>query len=176
MIMGDPSSREVIIVWETSAACKTSSSLHYTSETKCYHIHTNNEHGLRANFIDLTSLIRPKGYQVVNSENDQFKFLLSICKPMVLGAGHESHGACNGSMMCLVEKGSSLGDGVPMVLGNWSSALESRLHMHEGLLTMQYSVSVNPGACGSVRNVTIHFLCPSGNQVCGIELLYCTDP
>lgn len=159
-----------MILWETSAACKTSTSLHYTSEAKCYHVHPYEDNGLRANFIDLTSLIHPQGYRVLNSEDSSYKFLLSVCKPLAFASADAEHPTpCNGSMACLVEAaaGSSLVSSVPLVLGNWSSVLDSRLHMHEGLLSVEYSVNITQSVCGSVnaRKVRVHFLCPSENQV-----------
>lgn len=173
VVLGDPRSDQVVVLWDTSAACKTTSSLHYTQEAKCYHIHTYEEDGLRANFIDLTSLIHPQGYQVLSSEDASVNLLLSVCKPMVFGVGSsppadEEHPTlCNGSMACLVHAAGSLGSSVPLVLGAWSSnETDARLHMHEGLLTVEYSVS-GGGSCGSGRSVRIHFLCPDQNQVCG---------
>lgn len=176
VILGEPSADEVAILWQTSAACKTTTSLRYTSEAKCYHIHTYEDDGLRANFIDLTSLICLEGYQVLNSEDSHFKFLLSVCKPMVFaGSGDTEHpSGCNGTMACLVEAGEGLGATVPLVLGGWSAGgLGPRLHMHEGLLSIQYSIEIpkGGGTCGSMRNVTIHFLCPDENQVNG-----CSSP
>ena len=166
MVLGDPNADEIVILWETSAACKTSSSLHYTQEAKCYHIHTYNDNGLRADFIDLTSLVQPQGYSVLNSEDSSVRFLLSVCKPLSF-AGDDQHPAgCNGSMACLVGAGGSLGASVPLVVGNWSSRLDSRLHMHEGLPTVEYSVNMTKKeTCEGVRNIRVHFLCPTENQV-----------
>ena len=173
VVLGDPNADEVVILWETSAACKTTSSLRYTEEAKCYHIHTYNENGLRANFIDLTSLVRPQGYRVLNSEDSSFKFLLSVCKPLSFAADHEHPAACNGSMACLVGAGTGFGASVPLVLGSWSSTLLGpRLHMHEGFLAVEYSVNITTpqGTCGNARNVKVHFLCPNENQVQNLEV------
>ena len=170
---GDPHNEEVTIIWETSAACKTTSSLRYTPEAKCYHIHTYQQDGLRASFIDLTSLVRPLGYQVLNAENTQFKFLVSVCRPLRFGPpGNDvDHPAgCNGTMACLVTAGGGFGESVPVVLGAWSGSGSPgpRLHMHQGLLTMEYNSTVGntDGVCQGKRNVTIHFICPDENQVC----------
>lgn len=172
MVQGDPHSDEVVILWDTSAACKTTSSLRYTQETKCYHIHTYQDDGLKANFIDLTSLIHPQGYQVLSAEDASVKLLLSVCKPMRFAeslSSDEHPSSCNNSMACLVQSGGSLGSNAqsPMILGAWSADSAARLHMHEGLLTVEYNASVSGGgACGSSRGVRVHFLCPEQNQVC----------
>lgn len=169
MVLGNPREDQVVILWDTSAACKTSSSLRYTPEAKCYHLHPYHQDGLRASFMDLTSLVRPQGYHVLSSEDSSVQLLLSVCKPV---RPEPDHSACNGSMACLVSAGTSLGSGVssgslPLVLGAWSR--EDRLHMHEGLLTVEYNVSAPSGGadsdCSSGRSVRVHFLCPNENQV-----------
>lgn len=171
MILGDPNADEVVIVWETSAACKTSSSLRYTKEAKCYHIHTYNDNGLKANFIDLTSLVKPQGYQLLSSEDKDFKLLLSVCKPLSLATTDDEHPLkCNKSMACVVGVGEGY-DGVaaPLVVGGWSDG--AGLRMHDGMLTVEYKYDTDK-ACGKVRVVRVHFLCPSENQVCKNACIY----
>ena len=162
VVFGDPYSDEILIIWETSAACKTSSSRHFSRESKCYHVHAYEDNGLRATLIDLTSLIRPQGYLV--EAEDGTKIRLSLCKPLMLSSDGVADfpPACNNTMACHLPDGMNTSD--PLILGNWSDGDEARLHMHEGLLTMQYSVN---GTCSpsNMRSVRIHFLCPTENQV-----------
>ena len=166
VVIGDPHAEEVTIVWETSAACKTSTSLRYTPEAKCYHIHTYQDNGLKANFIDLTSLVRPLGYQALSAENTQFKFLVSVCRPLRFATPDRDHpGTCNGTMACLVGAGGNLQGSVPLVLGDWTTGPSPGLRMHQDLLTVQYTTNHTNGACSGKRNVTIHFICPDENQV-----------
>lgn len=173
MVSGDPYADEIVILWETSAACKNSSSLRYTSESKCYHIHTYDDNGLRANFIDLTSLIRPRGYKVIYSQDKRYKFLFSVCKPLAFSASDSDHPAqCNGHMACLVAApGSSVGGvALPLVIGSGTSRRDSRLYMASGLLTLKYyNITGVSGTCGMKRNIKIHFLCPTSNQVSNLK-------
>lgn len=166
-MLGDPNADEIAILWQTSAACKTTSPLRYMQEAKCYHIHTYQDNGLRANFVDLTSLVRPRGYPVASSEDSSYRFLLSVCKPMSIPSGDAEH-PCNGSMACLVGAGEGFGGSAapPVVLGDCSAGvLPPRLHVHEGFLAVEYGTNTTQGACGGRRNVKVHFLCPSENQV-----------
>ena len=164
VVNGDPHLSEILIMWETSAACKTSTSRRYTLESKCYHVHTYHQNGLRASLVDLTSLIRPQGYQVKSS--DGTTITVSICKPLVATS---SSATCNGSMAC-----ARRGKGQEVVLlGAWSEDKEMQLHMHNGLLSVQYSMKNVSEDCGTesstthTRNVRIHFICPKEDQVGG---------
>lgn len=160
VVLGDPNSDEILIVWETSAACKTTASRHYSRESKCYHVHAYEDNGLRATFIDLTSLIRPEGYLVESDDGTRIRF--SVCKPLMSISQDDFPSVCNGTMACLPTASSS------QVLGVWSEGGEARLHMHNGLLTVEYSVNVSDAVCEPThtRTVRIHFLCPEENQVC----------
>lgn len=167
MIEGSPTSHAIQIVWVTSAACKRSTSLAAKiTETKCYHVHSYEDNGLKAKFIDLSELIKPEGYTVTYSERPQAKVLLSICRPLEISKD-SPHAACNGSMACLIEKDPKLSSSLasPLVLGN-GGGVESNLHMHGNLLSTIYTTSgcTEDGGPGN-RSVMIHYICPSENQV-----------
>lgn len=168
VIEGSPTSHAVQIVWVTSAACKRSTHLAAnTAETKCYHIHSYEDDGLRAKFVDLTELIRPEGYTVSYSEREQAKILLSVCRPLEISKD-SPHASCNGSMACLIETDPGLSSSLstPLVLGSGVGA-ESNLHMHGNFLATIYSSSgcTEDNGPGN-RSVLINYICPSENQVC----------
>ena len=167
MIEGSPTSHAVEIVWVTSAACKRSTNLAANAaETKCYHIHSYEDNGLKAKFIDLTELIKPEGYTVTYSEREQAKVLLSVCRPLQI-SGDSPHASCNGSMACLIETDPNLSSSLsaPLVLGS-GIGVESNLHMHGNFLSTVYSTSgcTEDNGPGN-RSVVINYICPSENQV-----------
>ena len=159
-------------------SCKTSSYRHFSKESKCYHVHVYEDDGLRASFIDLTSLIRPNGYLVESDSGMKIRF--SVCKPLMLRSQVTAQDdfplPCNGTMGCVpvVEGKDSIGT---VVLGEWSDGEESRLHMHNGLLTVQYFVKNISEVCWRdntathTRSLRIHFLCPTENQVRAILIV-----
>lgn len=176
VLEGDPDSHAIDIVWVTSSACKTSSSLAPNSqESKCYHIHPYTDNGLKATFIDLTGLIRPEGYVVSYPERPAGKFNISVCRPLKGASGSDP---CADSMACLIETDPGFSSNIipPASIGEMSGP-EAALHMEDGLLTVAYSVAVTSGhycfdadkGVGS-QVVKIHFLCPSENEV-GLYLL-----
>ncbi len=163
---GDPDSHAINILWVTSAACKNSSSLAANhQESKCYHVHPYLDNGLKANFIDLTNLIRPEGYTVSYPERPASSFLLSVCRPL------ENVGGCSGSLACLnqTDPGFNTGVAAPLKLGDIGSS--SQLYVEGSLLTVVYYVSVKSGSCfdsdskSGNHTVKLHFICPTGNEV-----------
>ncbi len=167
VVNGDPHAHEVLIVWETSAACKTSTSRRYSDESKCYHVHTYQDNGLRANLVDLTSLIRPQGYVVKSSDGTQIR--VSVCKPLMASTEVNISSTCVGKMAC-AQRGNSHQE---VVLGAWSEEDEdTKLHMHNGLLSVQYSQNTPNctvgGSSEGRRLVRIHFICPKENQVLAV--------
>ena len=167
MIEGSPTSHAIQIVWVTSAACKRTTGLAAKkAETKCYHVHSYEDDGLKARFIDLSELIKPEGYTVMYSERPEAKVLLSICRPLEVSKD-SPHSACDGSMACLIDSDPKLSSSLstPFVLGN-GGGVESNLHMHGGLLATVYTTSgcTEDNGPGN-RSVMIHYICPSENQV-----------
>ncbi len=162
VVIGDPSTGSVDILWITSAACKTDTELVAGDESKCYFIQSYEEDGVKARFIDLSHLIRPEGYEASHEERSDALFKISICRPLSLGPH-----PCNGSMVCLLNTDSHFGDSFdspPYALAGRGDAEEAGLHMEGDLLTVIYS-QVAEGCEGGRRKVKVHFLCPTGDEV-----------
>ncbi len=166
MVIGDPSTGSIDILWITSAACKTDTDLAAQEESKCYFIQSYLDDGVKAKFIDLTNLIKPEGYETSYAERSDARFKISVCRPLSLGDD-----PCNGSMACLTSTDSHFGASFgspPYPLANKGEAEESGLHIEGDFLTAVYSQAVE-GCEKGKRIVKLHFLCPTGNEVCPVH-------
>ena len=161
MVVGDPADHTIEILWVTSAACKTDSSLPATHETKCYTIRAYEENGVKAKMIDLSTLIQPSGYEVTHATTEEAVFLIGVCRPIQ----SVTHPQCNGSMVCLVHSGPGLqlGDAsVPVKLASIDDS--TSLQFESDFLTVRYTGEEATG-CDSKRKVKVVYQCPSGDDV-----------
>ena len=159
--MGDPADRTIEILWVTSAACKTDTSLAATHETKCYTIKAYEENGIKAKMIDLSNLIQEPGYEVTHAEKEQAVFLVGVCRPIQSG----TYPQCNGSMVCLVhsDPGLNLGDAsFPLKLASINTS--TSLQVESNFPTVVYNGEKAAG-CESKRKVKVIYQCPSGSEV-----------
>ena len=163
MVVGDPADHTIEILWVTSAACKTDSSLAPTlHETKCYTIHAYEEDGVKAKMIDLSNLIQTSGYEVTHPESKDAVFLIGVCRPIQSSA----HPQCNGSMACLIRSDSSFdlgGASLPLKLASIDSTPTS-LEIESDFPTVRYSGEKGSG-CESNRKVKVIYQCPTGSEV-----------
>ena len=163
MVAGDPSDHTIEILWITSAACKTDSALAASPESKCYTINAYEDDGIKAKMIDLSSLIRTSGYEVMHPENKEAKFLIGVCRPIQ----NAQYPQCNGSMVCLIQTDPNFilgGASVPLKLASINEA-ETRLEIDSDFPTVRYTDSEASGCDDSSRKVKIVYMCPSGSEV-----------
>ena len=163
VIVGDPNSGAIEILWLTSAVCKTDTKLVAQEESRCYFIQTYEENGLKARFSDLTGLILAEGHETSYVERGDARFKISVCRPLALGDAHP----CTGSMACLMTGDShfTVTSELPLPLVERGAEEDSSLHMEGDLLTVIYSKDGVDSCEHKQRSVKIHFLCPSGGEV-----------
>ena len=165
MVVGDPADHTIEILWLTSAACKTDSSLATTPETKCYTIRAYEENGVKAKMIDLSNLIQPSGYEATHAETKEAVFLVGVCRPIQSG----TYPQCNGSMVCLVHSDPSFDLGnvsIPLKLASVDDS--SSLEVESGFPTLTYTGEQATG-CDKERKVKVIYQCPFGSEVRGRE-------
>ena len=163
VIVGDPHTHAVEILWITSAACKTDSGVAPKDESKCYLIQSYEDPaaGLQAKFIDLSNLIRPGGHNASYVEMEKAEFRVSVCRPLQGGDVPEQ---CVGAMMCLTQTDPNLHVSSVTPLG-YRNGEQSNLHIEDDLPTIVYTMNQTECEDTHKRVVKIHFMCPSGNEV-----------
>ena len=160
--MGDPADHAIEILWVTSAACKTDSSMAATPESKCYTISAYEEDGVKAKMVDLSHLIQTSGYEVAHPESKQGRFLLGVCRPIQSG----TYPQCNGSMACLIQADPSYdlgGASVPLKLAT-INASQTSLEIESNFPRVTY-IGEKPSGCDSERKVKVIYQCPTGSEV-----------
>ena len=164
--MGDPADQTIEILWVTSAACRTDSSLAATHETKCYTIQAYKQEGVKAKMIDLSNLIQTSGYEVAHPETKDAKFLIGVCRPIQSGA----YPQCNGSMACLIRAAPIFdldGASLPIKLASIDIS-ETSLKIESDFPTIRYT-GEEPSGCDSNRTVKVIYQCPTGSEVRGAD-------
>lgn len=163
MISGDPRKHVVEIEWITSAACNKDSSDAPKMETKCYHIHSYHDNGLKASFVDLSGLIRDSGYTATKTGRPDLVLNISACRPV------KSSDGCNGAMACLYNGDSQLHESSnKLSLSKLSSGnlMKATPHMEGNFLTAEYPISsLVAKDCDGTSFVRIRFICPTAEQV-----------
>ena len=163
MIVGDPHTHSIEILWITSAVCKTDTGVAPKNESKCYLIQPfdNPGSGLQAKFIDLSNLIRSRGHNASYAEMEKSEFRVSVCRPL---ESSDLPDQCIGAMMCLTQTDPKLHITTVTPLA-YQSGEQSNLHIEDDLPTIIYTKDQNDCEDTHKRVVKIHFMCPSGNEV-----------
>ena len=163
MIVGDPHTHAVEILWITSAACKTDTGVAPTNESKCYLLQPYEDpaSGLQAKFIDLSNLIRARGHNTTYAEMEKAEFRVSVCRPL---QGSDVPEQCVGAMMCLTQTDPNLHVTTVAPLA-YQNGEQSNLHIEDDLPTIVYTMEQSECEDTNKRVVKIHFMCPSGNEV-----------
>ena len=161
MVSGDPSDRSIEILWITSAACKTDTTLAASQETKCYTVSAYRDNGVKAKMFDLTNLIQTAGYEVTYPARKDARFLVAVCRPIQ----SMQYPQCNGSMACLIQSDPKFelgGNSVPLKLASINGS-QSNLQIERDFPIVRYTGKASE--CDSGRKVKINYLCPVGNEV-----------